>query len=63
MTYVASLGFPVPKIYEARGTDLVMERFAAPTMLQALLSRGIRPRSAPRCCSACIASCTGCHRG
>jgi tRNA A-37 threonylcarbamoyl transferase component Bud32 len=43
MTYVASLGFPVPKIYEARGTDLVMERFTAPTMLQALLSRRIRP--------------------
>jgi Ser/Thr protein kinase RdoA (MazF antagonist) len=43
MTYVASLGFPVPRIYEAQGTDLVMERFAAPTMLQALLSRRIRP--------------------
>jgi hypothetical protein len=43
MTYVASLGFPVPKIYEAGGTDLVMERLAAPTMLQALLSRRIRP--------------------
>ena len=43
MTYVAALGFPVPRIYEAKGTDLVMERFAAPTMLQALLSRRIRP--------------------
>ena len=41
-----SLGFPVPKIYEAGGTDLVMERFAAPTMLQALLSRSIRPEIA-----------------
>jgi Ser/Thr protein kinase RdoA (MazF antagonist) len=46
MTYVAALGFPVPKIYEARGTDLVMERFAAPTMMQALLSRSIRPEIA-----------------
>ena len=43
MTYVAALGFPVPRIYEAQGTDLVMERFASPTMLQALLSRRIRP--------------------
>ncbi|HZC60343.1 MAG TPA: phosphotransferase [Streptosporangiaceae bacterium] len=43
MTYVAALGFPVPRIYEAKGTDLVMERVAAPTMLQALLSRRIRP--------------------
>src|ERR1700722_12069483 len=42
MTYVASLGFPVPRVYEAGGTDLVMERFTAPTMLQALLSRLIR---------------------
>jgi tRNA A-37 threonylcarbamoyl transferase component Bud32 len=46
MTYVASLGFPVPRVYEARGTDLVMERFAAPTMLQALLSRSTRPEIA-----------------
>ena len=43
MTYVAGLGFPVPRIYEAGGTDLVMERFDAPTMLQALLARRIRP--------------------
>ena len=46
MTYVASCGFPVPRIYEAGGTDLVMERFAAPTMLQALLSRSTRPEIA-----------------
>ena len=43
MTYVAALGFPVPRIYQAGGTDLVMERFTAPTMLQALLSRRVRP--------------------
>jgi tRNA A-37 threonylcarbamoyl transferase component Bud32 len=43
MTHVASFGFPVPRIYQAEGTDLVMERFAAPTMLQALLSRRTRP--------------------
>ena len=46
MTYVASLGFPVPRIYEAGGTDLVMERFTAPTMLQALLARSTRPEIA-----------------
>lgn len=46
MTYVAAFGFPVPRIYEAGGTDLVMERFAAPTMLQALLSRSTRPEIA-----------------
>jgi Ser/Thr protein kinase RdoA (MazF antagonist) len=43
MTYVAALGFPVPRIYEAQGPDLVMERFTSPTMLQALLLRRIRP--------------------
>jgi tRNA A-37 threonylcarbamoyl transferase component Bud32 len=46
MTHVASFGFPVPRIYEAQGADLVMERFTAPTMLQALLSRRTRPEIA-----------------
>ncbi|WP_433051603.1 phosphotransferase [Dactylosporangium sp. CS-033363] len=36
MRYVADHGFPVPRIYEAEGADLVMERLEGPTMLQAL---------------------------
>jgi aminoglycoside phosphotransferase (APT) family kinase protein len=36
MAYVAGLGFPVPTVYEAHGTDLVMERLDGPTMLAAL---------------------------
>ncbi len=36
MEHVSGLGFPVPKVYEASGTDLVMERLDGPTMLQAL---------------------------
>jgi len=38
MTYVAGFGFPVPAVYEAHGTDLVMERLDGPTMLSALVA-------------------------
>lgn len=36
MTHVAGLGYPVPAVYEARGSDLVLERLDGPTMAQAL---------------------------
>ncbi|MDT0533254.1 phosphotransferase [Micromonospora sp. DSM 115977] len=38
MAYVASHGFPVPTVYQARGADLVMERLDGPTMLSAFLA-------------------------
>src|SRR4051812_33135356 len=36
MRYVSDHGFPAPRIYEADGADLVMERLDGPTMMQAL---------------------------
>ena len=36
MAYAAGLGYPAPHVYEADGTDLVMERLDGPTMTQAL---------------------------
>jgi aminoglycoside phosphotransferase (APT) family kinase protein len=38
MAYVGDFGYPVPKVFEATGTDLVMERLDGPTMAQALLA-------------------------
>ncbi|RLK12129.1 phosphotransferase family enzyme [Micromonospora sp. M71_S20] len=38
MAHVASHGFPVPRVYQARGADLVMERLDGPTMLSAFLA-------------------------
>jgi aminoglycoside phosphotransferase (APT) family kinase protein len=37
MAYVADAGFPVPRVYRAEGTEMVMERVYGPTMLQALI--------------------------
>ncbi|GAA2615694.1 phosphotransferase [Dactylosporangium fulvum] len=36
MRYVADHGYPVPRVYEADGADLILERLDGPTMLQAL---------------------------
>jgi aminoglycoside phosphotransferase (APT) family kinase protein len=36
MMHAATQGFPVPIIYDAHGTDLVMERLEGPTMLSAI---------------------------
>jgi len=41
MRYVGDHGFPVPAVYAADGTDLVMERVDGPTMLVALANGGI----------------------
>ncbi|GAA2621986.1 phosphotransferase [Paractinoplanes durhamensis] len=38
MAYVGGLGFPVPEVYAAAGTDLVMERLDGPTLAQAALT-------------------------
>lgn len=38
MAYAGRLGFPVPRVFEASGTDLVMERLDGPTLATALLS-------------------------
>jgi aminoglycoside phosphotransferase (APT) family kinase protein len=37
MTHLHRLGFPVPRVDAASGTDLVMERVDGPTMAQALI--------------------------
>lgn len=38
MAYARGLGFPVPEVFDANGTDLVMERIAGPTLATALLA-------------------------
>ncbi len=40
MTYLAERGYPVPRVYEADETSMVMERLAGPTLLEDL---GRRP--------------------
>ncbi len=35
MAHVGALAYPVPKVYEAEGAEMVMERLNGPTMLQA----------------------------
>ncbi|AKH81097.1 hypothetical protein AA958_01730 [Streptomyces sp. CNQ-509] len=39
MTYLGERGFPVPHVYDANATDLVMERLEGPTMAAALRRR------------------------
>jgi aminoglycoside phosphotransferase (APT) family kinase protein len=46
MAYVGGLGFPVPRVYSARGGDLVLERLTGPTMLQALSTGEISAEAA-----------------
>jgi tRNA A-37 threonylcarbamoyl transferase component Bud32 len=41
MGYVAGLGYPVPVVYEAHGSDMVLERLDGPTMAAALAAGGI----------------------
>lgn len=43
MAYVQRHGFPVPRVYEADGADLVMERVDGPTMLRSLLDGDTGP--------------------
>jgi aminoglycoside phosphotransferase (APT) family kinase protein len=39
MTYLAQAGFPVPRVYDASGPDLVLERLTGPDMLADLVAR------------------------
>jgi tRNA A-37 threonylcarbamoyl transferase component Bud32 len=49
MAYVASLGYPVPTVYQARGADLVLERLNGPTMLSAFLAGELDAMAAASC--------------
>ena len=46
MTYLAGHGFPVPTVFHAAGTDMVMRRVSGPSMLTALRDNGIDAASA-----------------
>lgn len=48
MRHVASVGFPVPFVFEGRGADLVMERVDGPTMLAELIAGRLDPGAAGR---------------
>jgi len=48
MAYLEKAGFPVPRVREANGPDLVMERLDGPTVLQALLDARLAPLEAAR---------------
>ena len=41
MRYVGGLGYPVPEVYAAHGSDMEMERLDGPTMAQAMVTDGI----------------------
>jgi aminoglycoside phosphotransferase (APT) family kinase protein len=41
MAYVGGRGYPVPAVYAARGSDMVMERLHGPTMAQAAMAGGL----------------------
>jgi aminoglycoside phosphotransferase (APT) family kinase protein len=43
MGYVASFGFPVPRVYEGRGAEMVMQRLYGPTMAAELLGGRLDP--------------------
>jgi aminoglycoside phosphotransferase (APT) family kinase protein len=45
MRYVSDHGYPVPRVYEAEGAEMVLERLEGPTMLQALRAGTIDLRS------------------
>lgn len=44
MSYLAEVGYPVPKVYDVAGPDLVMERLDGPEMLADLASKPWRAR-------------------
>ncbi|MET9339592.1 aminoglycoside phosphotransferase family protein [Nonomuraea sp. NPDC003804] len=39
MAHLAACGFPVPRVHEATGTDMVLDRVPGPTMLETLTRR------------------------
>jgi tRNA A-37 threonylcarbamoyl transferase component Bud32 len=46
MTYLGQHGYPVPRVFDAHESDIVMSRIDGPTMLDALRAREIREGSA-----------------
>ena len=48
MTHVAEHGYPVVRVFAAAGSDLVLERLAGPTMLEALASAQLAVGDAAR---------------
>jgi aminoglycoside phosphotransferase (APT) family kinase protein len=46
MRYVRDHGFPVPQVFEAQGTDMIMERLTGPTMGEALLANSVALKAA-----------------
>ena len=48
MAHVAEHGYPVVRVLAAAGSDLVLERLAGPTMLEALASAQLDVRDAAR---------------
>ncbi|HLU44139.1 MAG TPA: phosphotransferase [Natronosporangium sp.] len=48
MAYLRDRGYPVPAVYEAAGTDLVMERVSGPTLAEALAAGDVDPARAGR---------------
>ncbi|WP_159041912.1 phosphotransferase [Streptomyces aureus] len=46
MTRLARQGYPVPAVLRAEGSDLVMERLAGPSLLDALLAGTYEPEPA-----------------
>ena len=45
MRHVAEHGYPVPRVYEARGADLVLQRVHGPSLLAALASGEVAVRT------------------
>jgi aminoglycoside phosphotransferase (APT) family kinase protein len=43
MTYVGGFGYPVPKVFQVAGPDMLMERLHGPTMLQAMVTGLLAP--------------------
>jgi tRNA A-37 threonylcarbamoyl transferase component Bud32 len=41
MEHVRDHGFPIPQVFKAHGTDMIMERLTGPTMGDALLAGGL----------------------
>jgi aminoglycoside phosphotransferase (APT) family kinase protein len=48
MAHVRAHGYPVPVVYEAGGTDMILERLTGPTMLRALVAGDLAIDAAAR---------------
>ncbi|MFC4017200.1 phosphotransferase [Micromonospora sp. GCM10011542] len=48
MRHLHDLGYPVPRVHEAAGPDLVLDRLHGPTLADAVISGGTELRSAAR---------------